>query len=226
MRLLICFALFPLTAWAAEPALHIQSPMAPPAWAMLEQKLLAANSEACDRFAKKYLDSRGYLLHTPRWGTLDGPDDAIETFFNWTLLYAMGGSEPVLAHYKRAYEGHLRQYGELRTKLTDLAKNGAYYKEFITQSDWFHTGEGMRGFHFLGLADPNAENYRARVKRFAGLYMNEDPEAPNYDANLKIIKSIWTGSQGPMLRKATTYDWVGDPVPGSFHLFHRSEERR
>ncbi len=132
----------------------------------------------------------------------------------------MGGREEVLTHYQRAYEGHLKQYGELRTKLTSLASNGAYYKEFITQSDWFHIGEGMRGFHFLGLADPNAQLYRARVKRFAGLYMNEDPEAPNYDPQLKIIKSIWTGSQGPMLRKATTYDWVGDPVPGSFHLFH------
>ena len=219
MRLLISFTLI-TAAVAADPALHIKTPMAPPAWAMLEQKLLSANSEACDRFAKKYLDSRGYLLHTPRWGTLDGPDDAIETFYDWTLLYAMGGSEEVLSHYKRAYEGHLRQYGELRTKLTDLAKNGAYYKEFITQSDWFHIGEGMRGFHFLGLADPNAEMYRARVKRFAGLYMNEDPEAANYDSNLKIIKSIWSGSQGPMLRKATTYDWVGDPVPGSFNLFH------
>jgi len=219
MRFLISL-LLPSALWAADPTLQIATPMPPPAWALLEQKLLQANTEACDRFAKKYLDSRGYLAHTPRWGTLDGPDDAIETFFNWTLLYAMGGGEPVLGHYKRAYEGHLRQYGELRTKLTDLAKNGAYYKEFITQSDWFHTGEGMRGFHFLGLADPNAEYYRARVKRFAGLYLNEDPEAPNYDPEKKIIKSIWTGSQGPMLRKATTYDWVGDPVPGSFNLFH------
>jgi hypothetical protein len=50
--------------------------------------------------------------------------------------------------------------------------------------------------------------------------MNEDPEAPNYDPVNKVIKSIWTGSKGPMLRKATTYDWVGDPVPGSFHLLH------
>ncbi len=225
MRLLFPLTLLLNVAYAADPALHIKTPMAPPAWAMLEQKLLAANSEACDRFAKKYLDSRGYLLHTPRWGTLDGPDDAIETFFNWTLLHAMGGSDKVLAHYKRAHEGHLRQYGELRTKLTDLAQNGAYYKEFITQSDWFHIGEGMRAFHFLGLADPNAEHYSARVKRFAGMYMNEDPEALNYDPQLKIIKSIWTGSQGPMLRKATTYDWVGDPVPGSFHLLHNSASR-
>ncbi len=219
MRLATSFLLL-LPAFAADPSLHVTTPMAPPAWALLERKLLAANTEAVDRFARKYLDSRGYLLHTPRWGTLDGPDDAIETYFNWTLLYALGGGDAPLVHYKKAYEGHLRQYGELRTKLTDLAKNGAYYKEFITQSDWFHTGEGMRGFHFLGLADPSAPFYRARVKRFAGLYMNEDPEAPNYDPQHKIIKSIWTGSQGPMLRKATTYDWVGDPVPGSFHLFH------
>jgi hypothetical protein len=58
------------------------------------------------------------------------------------------------------------------------------------------------------------------MKRFAGLYMNEDPEAPNYDPEHKIIKSIWNGSKGPMLRQATVYDWVGDPVPGRFHLIH------
>ena len=23
-----------------------------------------------------------------------------------------------------------------------------------------------------------------------------------------------------MMRKATVYDWVGDPVPGTFHLLH------
>jgi hypothetical protein len=73
---------------------------------------------------------------------------------------------------------------------------------------------------FLGLADPKAPRLVTRMTRFAGLYMNEDPEAPNYDPTHKIIKSIWTGSLGPMLRKATTYDWVGDPVPGSFHLLH------
>jgi hypothetical protein len=106
-----------------------------------------------------------------------------------------------------------------------LAKNGAYYKEFITQSDWFHTGEGMRAFFFLGLSDPNNGLYKARMKRFAGMYMNEDPEAPNYDPANKVIKSIWNGSKGPMLRKATVYDWVGDPVPGSYHLLHNPAGR-
>jgi hypothetical protein len=191
----------------------------------MERELLRLNSLACEHFAQKYLDDRGYLLHTPRWGTLDGPDDAIETFNNWTLLHALGGSDSVLQLYKKAQEGHWKQYGELHTVLTELAKNGAYYREFVTQSDWFHTGEGMRAFMFLGLSEPANEKYRERMKRFAGLYMNEDPEAPNYDPMHRIIRSIWTGSKGPMLRKATVYDWVGDPVEGSFHLLHNPAGR-
>ena len=223
---LLLLSILCLPLLAADPALTLRTRMSPPAWALLERELLKANSLACDRFGAKYLDARGYLLHTPRWGTLDGPDDAIETFYNWTLLYALGASDSVLRTYQKALEGHLQQYKELRTVKTELAKDGAYYKEFITQSDWFHTGEGMRAFMFLGLADPNAPFLRERMKRFAGFYMNEDPEAPNYDPVHKVIKSIWTGSKGPMLRKATTYDWVGDDVPGSFHLLHGKAGRR
>lgn len=210
----------PALASPAGPSLRIEKIMPPPEWALLERELLRANSVAAEFFASRYVDERGYLLHTPRWGTLDGPDDAIETFYNWTLLHAMGGSDSVLRLYKHAQEGHWKQYKELRTKLTELAKDGAYYKEFITQSDWFHTGEGMRALLFLGLSEPDSDVYRTRMKRFAGLYMNEDPEAPNYDPEKKLIRSIWTGSKGPMMRKATVYDWVGDPVPGSFHLLH------
>ncbi|NWF85953.1 MAG: hypothetical protein HXY18_19210, partial [Bryobacteraceae bacterium] len=222
---------FTIAVLAAELALSgadplvIRTPMAPPEWALLEKELLRAGSAACERFAEKYVDSRGYLLHTPRWGTLDGPDDAIETFWNWTLLHALGGSDSVLRLYQKAQEGHWRQYGEIRTKLTKLAENGAYYKEFITQSDWFHTGEGMRAFFFMGLSEPENALYIARMRRFAGMYMNEDPEAPNYDPEKKIIRSIWNGSKGPMLGKATVYDWVGDPVPGSFHLLHNPARR-
>jgi len=204
----------------AAQTLHVTTPVAPPAWALLERELLRYNSLACERFAGRYVDSRGYLLHTPRWGTLDGPDDAIETFWNWTLLHALGGSDRVLELYRKAQEGHWKQYGELRTKLTELAANGAYSKEFITQSDWFHTAEGMRAILLLGLSAPNDETYRQRMRRFAAMYMGEDPEAPNYDTDHKVIRSIWNGAKGPMLRRATTYDWVGDPVAGTFHLLH------
>ena len=112
------FSLVAACGAAAETALVVKTPMAPPAWALLERELLRFNSQACERFAAKYVDERGYLLHTPRWGTLDGPDDAIETFFNWTLLHALGGSDsragalqegaggPLEAVRRAAHEAH------------------------------------------------------------------------------------------------------------------------
>jgi hypothetical protein len=212
---------------AAEPTIVIRQPMPPPTWALLERELLSASSRACERFASMYVDDRGYLLHTPRWGTLnDGPDDAIETFYNWTLLHALGGSDSLLKLFKKAYEGHLEQYKAVKSTKTEIAKDGSYYKEFVPMSDWFHIGEGSRGFMLMGLSDPTDERYIQRMRRFAGLYMNEDPEAPNYDPKNRVIRSLWTGSKGPMLRKATTYDWVGDPIPGRFHLLHNPAAHR
>ena len=170
MRFAFCLLLSSALGLAqSSTTVHIKTPMAPPTWALLEREVIRYNSLAVEEFAKKFVDDRGYLLHTPRWGTLDGPDDAIETYWNWTLLHALGGSDRVLDLYRKAHEGHLSQYNELRTKLTTLAANGAYSKEFITQSDWFHTGEGLRAFLLQGLSDPNNELYRARMKRFAAM---------------------------------------------------------
>ena len=86
-----------------------------------------------------------------------------------------------------------------------------YYKEFIVQSDWMHHGEGLQLFNRMGLSVPTDARYQQRARRFAGFYMGEDPEAANYDPVHKIIRSMQNGSRGPMLRKATALDWVGDP---------------
>ena len=56
-----------------------------------------------------------------------------------------------------------------------------YYKEFIVQSDWMHHGEGLQLFNRMGLSIPTDAKYQQRARRFAGFYMGEDPEAPNYD---------------------------------------------
>ena len=227
----LCMIFFLLTLVAAVPAagaektIVIDEQMAPPGWALMQRELLASNSRACEYFSSRYVDSRGYLLHTPRWGTLDGPDDAIETFFNWTLLHALGASDSVLVLFKKALDGHFEQYGKLRTVKTKIAENGAYFQEFITQSDWFHTGEGMRGIMFQGLSDPTNEVFRQRMMRYASFYMGNNPATPNYDRKNKVIRSLWTGSKGPMMHKATTYDWVGDDVPGRFHLLHGPHRR-
>jgi hypothetical protein len=185
-----------------------------PEWALLQRELLESNAEGARVFAEEFLDERGYLTHVTRWGGNDGPDDAMENFHNWTLAYALGSPESVIEGFSRAWEGHLLQYTEARAPGIPMAENGMYYREFITSFDWEHTGEGLAAFHFYGLGKPDDPTYRDRVVRFAGFYNGDDPEAQNYDAELKIIRSLHNGSRGPKLTPATEQDWGGLPVPG------------
>jgi hypothetical protein len=204
----------------AQTFIDIKTPMSPPLWALLERELLKADSRYVELWADAYLDERGYMLHTPRWGILDGPDDLFDSFRNWTLLYSLGGSKSVLDLYRKGNNGGIRQYTEYKTTDTPIAKDGAFYKEFICMSDWHHIGESFRGFHIEALTDPADETYQKRARRFAGFYMDEDPDAKNYDPVHKVIRSIWTGSRGPLLRWADPVDWVGDPVEGRFYILH------
>jgi hypothetical protein len=210
-----------VTPRAHEAALlTIDTPLSPPTWALLQRQLLQVNARACREFYDRYFDERGYLLCVERWGGDDGPDDAIENCAEWPLLHALGGEE-VYRLYVRAWEGHLRQYTQARTTKVPLAKDGMYYKEFPTSFDMLHHAEGLTAFNFQGLADPRDPKLLTRAKRFAGFYLNEDAGAANYDAKHKIIRSLFTGSRGPLLRKATALDWAGDPIEeGRFKLLH------
>jgi hypothetical protein len=198
-------------AEARQASIRIDAPMNPPRWAVLERQLLAENVPACGEFYRKYFDKRGYLQCFVRWGANDGPDDAFENFNHWPELHALGAGDEILRMYLEGHEGLIRQYTEAKTTEVPIARQGMYYKEFIVQSDWMHHGEGLQLFNRMGLSIPADAKYQERARRFAGFYMGEDPEAPNYDPVHKIIRSMQNGSRGPMLRKATALDWVGDP---------------
>lgn len=197
---------------STEVNISIESEMTPPEWALLQRELLKTNAAACRAFFDKYFDQRGYLLAVERWGGNDGPDDAIENVADWPILHMLGASNDILHLYKKAWEGHLQQYTEAKTVDVPFAREGMYYKEFPVMMDWMHNGEGLRVFNLQGLSDPHNLDYQKRVRRFAGFYMNEDPDAPNYDPEHKIIKSMFNGSRGPLMRKATGLDWAGDPI--------------
>ena len=215
------------TAEPAAPAgpastVTIDAAMAAPKWAQMERELLAANVPAAREFFNKYFDERGYLLCFVRWGANDGPDDAFENFNHWPELHALGAGDDIVQMYLKGHEGMIRQYTEAKTtKLVPAGMDGMYYKEFSALSDWQHHGEGLQLFNRMALSVPSDPKYLDRVRRFAGLYMGEDPEAPNYDPKHNIIRSMMNGSKGPLLRKATSMDWVGEPFDMSgFDALH------
>lgn len=208
-------------AFGAGP-IRVDTPMPAPEWALLERALIQANSEACPLFFERYFDPSGKALCVERWGGDDGPDDASESFGDWPMLHALGAPNTVLDLYRKAWEGHLRQYTAAKTVEVPLARDGMYYREFPTMFDWLHHAEGLRPFFLQGLCEPGDDLLRLRTLRFAGFYNGSDPSAPNYDPKYKIIKSLINGSRGPLLRKATALDWAGDPidVEGRFDLRH------
>ena len=223
LLLLCCVHIFSVSL--AGATLHLRTPMAPPGWALMQRELLKANTAACREFYQKYFDERGFLKCVERWGGDDGPDDAIENCNDWPILHALGADDAVLRMYRHAWEGHLRQYTLAKTTKVPFARDGMYYKEFPVMFDWLHNGEGLTVFNLQGLGDPNNGAFRKRVIRYAGFYLNDDPQAPNYDPKQKIIRSMFNGSRGPLLRKATGLDWAGDPieVKHRFKLGHGEE---
>src|SRR5262249_16660208 len=122
------------------------------------------------------------------------------------------GEKETVTRYERGWEAPRKQYTEAKPPAVPTARQGMYHKEFIVQFDWMHNGEGLQLFNRMGLSVPTDKKYVERARRFAGFYMDEDKDAPNYDPKLKLIKSLMNGSRGPMLRKATALDWAGDPI--------------
>lgn len=192
----------------------IETPMAPPGWAHAQRALLKESTEAAVEFAVKYTDARGHFRCVERWGGNDGPDDVMETFHNWPLAYALGADERLLRVYERIWEGHLDQFQKAKAPSTEMAKNGMYWREFVTAFDWEHNGEGLAPFYHYGLCRPREALYRQRAVRYAGFYNGDDPLAPNYDRRHKIIRSLHNGSRGPKLTPATVFDWGGEAEEG------------
>ena len=201
--------------------LRINTPMPSPEWARLQRELLNAHTAACETFHAKYFDERNHLRCFPRWGTNDGPDDAIEHVNDWPLVHALGGSDRILELYRAVYEGHVEQYSALRTRDVPMGREGMYVREFPPQMDWQHISEGLTVFNLMGLSTPADAKLIERTRRFAGFYDGSDASAKNYDARHRVIRSMFNGSLGPLLRPTTPLDWAGDPFDASrFKLEH------
>ena len=170
----------------------------PPEWAIMQRQLISVMEQGAPYYLKRFTRSDGSTFGK-------GPyDDVYEMFYNWPELYAISGNEFL---YKTAQ----KEYNAITRNNTTYSKDSIDYyhqlhKEYPRNDDFFHISEGMTAFYNLALGDPSLPENIQRARRFAGLYLNEDPGAQNFDAKHKIIKSIFTGSEGPLTTSEATYN--------------------
>ncbi len=169
----------------------------PPEWALLERRLLDDMSAAAALFVERYTRPDGTLFWRDEWPGMDGSDDAYESFFNFPLLSALGGSLDVDALARREWEAVTGQFTEY----------GQIYREFDAYYDWMHHGESSLLFYYFGLTHPNDSSMSDRARRFVEMYTGDDPEAENYDSALRMMRSPITGSRGPRFVNSAE-DWV------------------
>jgi hypothetical protein len=162
-------------------------PISTPApWAAWQRRLFTAMDQSVQPFLDHFTREDGEFIWQDEWGG-GSPDDYYEPFFNWPLVYLMGGGEHLLSLAEHQWETVTKQ----------LTRMGTSYKEYGIREDQMHQSESDVFFYHLSLANAEHPKRRERARRFAGFYLNEDPEAINYDPEHKILLSGLNGSKGP-----------------------------
>ncbi|WP_414617843.1 hypothetical protein [Dyadobacter sp. 32] len=170
----------------------------PPEWAIMQRQLIDVMEQGAPYYLKRFTRPDGTIYGK-------GPyDDVYEMFYNWPELYAISGNGFL-------YETAVKEYNAITRSNTAYSNDSIdyfhqLYKEYPRNDDFFHISEGLTAFYNLALGDPSLPENIQRARRFAGLYLNEDPEAQNFDEKHHIIKSIFTGSKGPLTSSDATYN--------------------
>ena len=193
----------------------------PPGWALLERELIGLMEEAAVLTVNRYAERGGAYYFA------DDLDDYYEETYNWGLFYAMGADESLLDLALQQWNAttrvnddrisHRAKHQEFSRGKRRLRFRQQIHHEYYNSSaagDWGHMGEGNMAFYDLGVACPTISENVRRSKRFAAMFMGEDPEAPNYDPAYKVFRSPYLSSQGP-LTHARDADQVGVFLLGS-----------
>ncbi len=168
----------------------------PPAWALLQRRLIALMEQTAPLVIERYYEASGTPLYA------DDVDDLYECCHNWGLFYAMGADEEILRLNLNQWNAVTRFFDASYESRRHIEFKPQIYNEYFNLAvshgaEWHHKGEGNQAFYHFGLADPTISENVRRARRFAAMYIGEDPEAPNWDAAHKILRSPMQSSQGP-----------------------------
>ncbi len=124
-----------------------------PDWALRQRHLIDAMDEAAPLFQSRYTRADGTLIWRDEWPGMDGSDDGYESYHNWPLFYALGGSADIHERSRFLWDAVTRQF----------TAYGQIYQEYDAYYDWMHHGESSIYFYYFGLADPKRPVDRARA---------------------------------------------------------------
>jgi hypothetical protein len=181
-----------------------------PSWAVWQRRLFDDMGDAVQPFLDHFCRENGEFIWEDEWGG-GSADDYYEPFFAWPLVYLMGGPDHLLSLADRQWDAVTRQ----------LTRMGTIHKEYGIAADNMHQSEQDNCFYSLCAADPTNAKLLDRARRFAGFYLNEDPDAINYDPALKIVLSGNNGSKGAVYpteedREKASYN----PMGGSMERYN------
>ena len=141
-----------------------------------------------------------YAERSGAWYWSDDLDDYYERSYNWCLLYNMGGNESLVDLALKHWNASTRLFNDRdnnRANNMDYfhgttpmrLKHNIHNEYFSTvhpgDAEWHHMGEGNMGFYDLALGDPTISENVRRARRFADMYLGEDPEVPIWDVSRK-----------------------------------------
>ena len=166
----------------------------PPQWASLQRQLLDLQSNAIDPIMESYLDDDGrpYWPQDNDYVGVDGHDDLYEGFYNWPLVYVLGGDDALLTAAKTAWEGIVAKFSTVETPFG----HPMAVDEYEQCRDWFHQGEANQLLYNIGLADPYDPDFSDRAEHFAGFYLPSS-DLENYDPDHRVVRAPQNGSMGP-----------------------------
>ena len=176
---------------------------APPSWALIQRELIGFMEEATEYATQKYDRPDGTPLN------VQDADDAYEAHSYRGLFYALGGSDRIGELAFAQWNGVTRLYDDGAEPPYGAGAHPKYaaelHEEYYKHGDWFHMGEGNQSFYSLGLVDPSRPETVDRARRFADLYLGDNPAVPNYDAAHRVMRSPFHGSTGPQFHQGLEF---------------------
>ena len=168
----------------------------PPTWAVRQRELISLMNRAALPFVEHSTRPDGTLIWRSNWTSMDGTDNGYESFLSFPLFYLLGGGEHIHQLARKEWNAITWQFEHF----------GTVDREFVTGFDWYHHSESYTYIYYLAMSDPHHYIDRNRAANYAAMYIGEDPEAPNWDPERRMIRSPLNGSRGPRF-VTTSVDW-------------------